>query len=274
MMKNNLFQYSKGLIAVFVFSALLFSCNKKDIVVDFKYPGATVGIAQAAVATVGPGANGIFTITPKITGQSYRYIADVAGSKFNIPLGVIKSAVNLSGAVSVNIAANTDTVTKMITAGKLPATTEILPPAAFNLPASVNIEDGATGATFTLAVDLNFLVSNIAKKYAIAVAISSSKNEIINSKLSIAVIYIDPSQVLLPVANFSNDVDSYVKTGNFINLSSNGVSYSWNFGDGSAAETTVSPSHKYSASGTYTVTLTTTGVTGTPSVKTTNITIL
>jgi hypothetical protein len=272
-MKKIFLQYTKGLTALLVFSALLGSC-KKDLVVDAPYPAQSVGIAEAAVATVGPGANGIYSITPKITGQAYRFIADVPTTKFNVPLGVIRSGVDLSGALTINIAANTDTITRLITAGRLVAGTELLPSSAYTLPASVNLDDKAVSGTFTLAIDLNFLITNIAKKYAVAVSISSSKSNLVNPKLSVAVIYIDPSQVLLPVANFSNSVDNIAKKAGFINLSSNGVSYSWNYGDGSPVETTVSPSHKYAASGVYTVSLTTTGITGTPSVKTTNITIL
>ena len=40
----------------------------------------------------------------------------------------------------------------------------------------------------------------------------------------------------------------------FVNLSSNGASYLWNFGDGGTS-TDVNPSHTYSSNGTYTVTL-------------------
>ena len=272
-MKNNISQNAKGLITLFAFSALLYSCNKKDLIVRVDYPASTVGISQAAIATLGPGANGLYTITAKIEGQPYRYLVDLTGTKFNIPLGVIRAGVDLSGAVGINIASVSDTVTKMKTAGKLPAATEILPSTAYTLPASVNIEDNSSYAGFTMAVDLNFLIANLTKKYAIAVAISSGKAETINSKLSIAVIYIDPAQVLLPVANFSNDVDNLSKTANFINLSANGVGYSWNYGDGSPVETTVSPSHKYAAAGPYTIALSATGITGVPSVKTTTITI-
>jgi PKD repeat protein len=273
MMKNNLVKYSKSLAAVVGISTLIFSCKKDDIVVDFNYPAATVGIAQAAVATVGPGANGVYTITPKIYDQTYRFIGDVATSKFNIPLGIIRSAVDLSGSVSVNVAANTDTVTKMITAAKLPAGTELLPSSAYTLPGSVSIESDAVSGSLTLAVDLNFLIANITKKYAVAVAISASKSDLVNPKLAIAVIYIDPTAVLVPVANFSNSVENAFRKANFVNLSANGISYSWNFGDGSPAETKASPGHTYTSAGTYTISLTTTGITGTPSVKTTNIVI-
>ncbi|MFH0895217.1 MAG: M4 family metallopeptidase [Bacteroidota bacterium] len=42
---------------------------------------------------------------------------------------------------------------------------------------------------------------------------------------------------------------------NFQNLSSNASSFIWNFGDGSATSTVLSPSHTYTANGTYTVSL-------------------
>ncbi len=47
------------------------------------------------------------------------------------------------------------------------------------------------------------------------------------------------------------------------------------FGDGSTVSTDVSPNHKYTAAGTYTITLTTTGIaaSGAPSVKTSTVTI-
>ena len=42
---------------------------------------------------------------------------------------------------------------------------------------------------------------------------------------------------------------------NFTNSSNNALSYVWNFGDGSAIDTSYAPSHTYTAGGTYTVTL-------------------
>jgi PKD repeat protein len=81
--------------------------------------------------------------------------------------------------------------------------------------------------------------------------------------------------VILPVANFSSYVYNDTRTANFVNLSANAVSYSWSFGDGSTVSTDVSPNHKYTAAGTYTITLTTTGIaaSGAPSVKTSTVTI-
>ncbi len=45
-------------------------------------------------------------------------------------------------------------------------------------------------------------------------------------------------------------------TVNFFNATTNGLSYVWNFGDGSAPVTTFAPTHTFTAGGTYTVTLT------------------
>ena len=60
-----------------------------------------------------------------------------------------------------------------------------------------------------------------------------------------------------PVASFSSNI----AVGNlvsFTNQTSNGVSYVWNFGDGTTS-TAVNPTHTYATSGSYNVTLTSTG---------------
>jgi PKD repeat protein len=233
---------------------------------------------------LGPGANGVYTITPRIEGVVTRFVIDAPNSKFNVPLGVIRSGVSLTGEVNVSVLTNTDTITKLIALKKFvvaadPAiTTELLPSTAFTLPGSILVNDGATAADFIMPIDLNFLKSSLTntpkKRYAIGVSINPSKAD--NGKivpLRTTVILIDPSQVLLATANFSSFVFNDTKTASFLNSTANGVTYSWNYGDNSALETTASPSHKYAAAGTYTVTLTATGVAGPPSVKTISVVI-
>lgn len=272
-MIKNIFRNSRIVLSCAFTSAILFSCSKNELI-DAAYPDQSIYLAEAAVAVLGSGANGIYPITPNITNQVTRFKVEMATSKVNITLGVIRSGVTQDGNVTVSVGANSDTIAKLIASGKLVAGTELLPATAYTLPASVTVQDGKGNSDLPLMVDLNFLQTNLLKKYAVAVAISNPTGKSVNSKLTTAIIYIEPAQILLPVANFTNYVFNDAKTGNFDNVSGNGVTYSWNFGDSSPISSEVSPSHKYAASGTYTVTLTTTGVTGATSVKSTSITIL
>ncbi len=65
-----------------------------------------------------------------------------------------------------------------------------------------------------------------------------------------------------PVAAFSAPAVCEGAATVFSNSSTGAASYSWNFGDSSAASTAVNPSHTYAAAGTYTVTLTATSAAG------------
>lgn len=72
----------------------------------------------------------------------------------------------------------------------------------------------------------------------------------------------------LAVASFQFELDETdFKKVKFMNFSQNAVSYSWNFGDGSAASTEESPTHTFPGEGTYTVKLTAKGAGGDESVK-------
>lgn len=63
-----------------------------------------------------------------------------------------------------------------------------------------------------------------------------------------------------PVASFQYETDDVdFLTVHFTNFSKNADSYSWNFGDGSAASAEEEPSHTYEEGGTYTVVLSATG---------------
>lgn len=270
-MKDQLIAAVNKLVLFTAFSAMLAACNKRNNYVDTVYPDNAVYLAQSAAATVAPGANGFYTLAANIPNQPQRFSVDLAGGKLTIPLGIIRAGVRTNGAYTISIAANTDTVSKLMALGKFaiasdPAvTTELLPATAYQLPAAVDIADGSLQATFPLSVDLNFLTSSFTadpkKRYVIAVGISSAaKTAVVKPSLSIAVLLIDTRQVIQPQANFNSYVTKDGRTAVFTNTASNGISYSWNFGDGTAAETAVAPSHLYAAAGTYAVTLTVNGV--------------
>ncbi|MBC7650745.1 MAG: PKD domain-containing protein [Deinococcales bacterium] len=129
---------------------------------------------------------------------------------------------------------------------------------------------------FNLSINLNFITNSALntpkKRYAIAVGVNSSTTKLADTTKNLAVIFIDPALLILPTSNFTTYIDNAYKTLGVINTSLNAYTYSWDFGDGTTS-TSIAPSKKYTASGTYNVTLTATGITGATSVKTTSITI-
>ncbi len=249
----------------------LAACNKNNSYINTTYPDGAIYMSQSAVATVGPGANSIYSITPGVPAQPQRFTVDVAGGKFNIPLGIVRSGVSTSGAYTLSIGTNTDSINKLIALGRFavpsdPAvTTELLPSTAYTLPPSVDIADGSLSASFNLVADLNFLTASFnatpKKRYAVAVTISNgAKASVVKTSLATTVILIDTRQVIPPIPSFTSYVAKDSRTAVFTNTTGNAISYSWNYGDGTAPETTISPSHLYTAAGTYAVTLTATGV--------------
>ncbi|MDR1666867.1 MAG: PKD domain-containing protein [Bacteroidales bacterium] len=78
-----------------------------------------------------------------------------------------------------------------------------------------------------------------------------------------------------PVADFEYHVDQAdPMTVHFTDHSENAVSYSWNFGDGSATSNAQNPDHTYAAGGVYEVVLTIQNVNGDQHQKTVEITIV
>lgn len=77
-----------------------------------------------------------------------------------------------------------------------------------------------------------------------------------------------------PVSGFTFSVnESCTTVATFSNTTYNGVGYTWDFGDGTPVSNLMNPTHEYSLSGTYTITLTSTNPYGSD-VETQNITIV
>ncbi len=252
----------KNSICLLVLSVLVGACQYKNLA-DAVYPDQLVYMPAAV--------GGFYDVStvPTII-SSARYSVDLGAKKFNIPLGIVRSGVNNSGTFSAKITANTDTLGLLIAANKLVA--DVLPMANYALPSSVEGGDGKDNAPFTLSVDLDYLRNNATKKFAVAVRLTEAQPAL-NVGLATTIVTID-AKILKPVANFTSKVTT--KTVVFANSSTYGVSYVWNFGDGTPTETTTAPTHIYTAAGTYTVTLTTTGITGSQdaNVKTATVTVL
>jgi hypothetical protein len=259
-MNNILTKPIRNLSLFFLFTLTGFSCTYKEIAVA-DYPASKLYMPAAV--------NGFFIIdnfslptdslpTP---GQPYRFTVDLAKNKLMVPLSVYRGSVDLSGSQTISINTNTDTINTLIATSQIPATTQVLPAAKFVIPGSVEMANGSNIANFNLEIDLDYLRSLPGAIIGIDVAISSPKSAV-NQALSNTILLIYP-KFLKPVADFSSLADGgNSKLIQFTNTSTYAQNYSWDFGDGSSAVTINSPSHLYAATGTYTITLHASGVTG------------
>jgi PKD domain/Domain of unknown function (DUF1735) len=261
-MKSNFNQIIKNGISLLALTFVLGACKYQDVG-DAVYPDQLVYLS----ASVG-GVYDVSTVPAIIS--SARYTVDLGAKKLNIPLGIVRSGVTSDGEFSATLASNTDTINKLIAASKLVA--DILPSANYAIPASVTGVSGKNNASFILSLDLDYLRNNATKKFAVGVSMTDALPSR-NVGLSTAIVTID-AKILKPVANFTSKVTA--KSVAFTNTSTYGVTYSWNFGDNTAVDVAAAPTHIYTAAGTYTVTLTTTGITGSQdaNVKTLTVVVL
>lgn len=206
-------------------------------------------------------------------GNPYKYVVDAAKREFRVPLAVYRSGINNKGAFTIDINVNTEIIATINENRE--DKYQLIPSDKYSLVNSVEMKDGKEIAQFDLIVNLDFLRDNYPSQvFAIGVEVSSTERER-NPDLNTTAVIIH-TKIIKPTANFSFSIDNADnKEVLFNNTSLMSEKYEWNFGDGSAASNDPSPSHMYSSNGTYTVTLTTVGITGDEdkSVKTEVITI-
>lgn len=240
-------------VLIFLGFGLLLGACKYEEIVKADYPQQILYMPAAK--------NGLFSIASISTSGAYRFSINTAEKKVVVPLSVYRGGVSNDGDVTVTITANADTVSKLISSSALVGTT-LLPADKIVLPSTVTIGSGSYVTPFDLKIDLDYLRAvSTTQKLALAVTISSPQAPV-NQALKTTVISFDPA-ILKPVADFTAKADATTpRKIAFTNASLNVVSYAWDFGDGSAVVTDAAPTYTYSKAGTYTVTLTTTGITG------------
>lgn len=194
-----------------------------------------------------------------IEGNPYKYVIDLEKREFRVPLAVYRSGINNEGAFTVDIKVNNDTIAKLNESREDKLL--LISSDKYSLVNSVEVRDGQELAQFDLIVDLAFLKENYPDHiYAIGVEVSSPYRDT-NTDLSTTVIIIY-TEIIKPTSDFSFSIDSSKRSVTFNNTSLMSEKYEWNFGDGSPSSNIESPTHTYSSSGTFNVTLTALGITG------------
>jgi hypothetical protein len=265
---KNITKNSLLLISLIGALILSVSCKNKELIRDADYPEQLIYMPAANYNN--------FTIdnVPKAIGYSptpgypEQFTVDTIARKFKVLLGVYRSGIDNVGDVPVNIAVNTDTITKLLAiSGKLPAGTILLPSDKYSIPTSAVVADGTFLTKFELSIDLDYLRANYspAKIFAIAVGVSSTARKT-NPALATTIIVLN-TRIMKPTAGFTSGVSPLnPKTINFTNTAVYGIKYVWDFGDGSPVMVTSNAknetvSHTYAAAGSYTIKLTVIGVT-------------
>ena len=256
-------KYFCKLTVIVIFSGFmlsLFSCWKDITYRDAEYPDQIIYMTTAYLNNGQRVIDDINRIrgTLPIEGNPYKYVLDMSRREFRVPLAAYRAGVNNKGSFTVNVSANT-AVIATINEGRTDKYL-LIPSDKYTLVSSVEMKDGEELAKFDLIVDLDLLRNNYPDEiFALGVEISSAQMERNENLCTTAVII--HTRIVKPTANFTSDFDANRRV-SFRNSSLMAEKYEWNFGDGSAISNEEAPSHVYSASGTYTVSLTAIGITG------------
>jgi PKD repeat protein len=125
------------------------------------------------------------------------------------------------------------------------------------------------GDNSTLSVEKNPLhVYDSDGTYPVTLTVTNSAGVTDSKKIDITVVPNNPKADF----SFKRDDESGFKV-IFTNLSENGTSYSWNFGDNTGTSTDKDPSYTYTAEGTYSVALTVTNSAGATDIRKVDIAI-
>ncbi len=106
-----------------------------------------------------------------------------------------------------------------------------------------------------------------AGSYDVVLTVTSSSGDVDSETMSVTI----AESAVIPVAGFSYSADNLTVT--FTNSSTDAVSYSWDFGDQSAASTDENPVYTYAEAGSYTVILTAISSTSDSETETMDVTV-
>jgi hypothetical protein len=168
-------------LCLFATGASLFtSCEKEkldDVLSKEEY--GSVAASLATKTEIGTGST--FTLT---------------GGELTVPVTVDFSTAT-SRAFTIQLAANSDTVANLVTAGTLATGTVAISAGSFSIPTVLNVPIGVSKATFNLVVSRSFLEINYGKTVALAVKMTGpAKGNTIAQGKNVGIITIKTAEAI------------------------------------------------------------------------------
>lgn len=192
-MKNRNFIVSICLVMISI--SLLPACQKAASEKDY---GASRIFMPQAIFKSG-GINNDYPVPSGTDSSTYNYKIDAAQGKINIILGTNLSG-SATGAYSVDVTVNNDTIQKMLTSGSYdPSLYVPIPTSMYTLPNRLDVPQGARGATFNLSIDIPKIKQAIyeGKKLILAVKVTNPTNYEMAEALSTTIVIIDVNALVI-----------------------------------------------------------------------------
>jgi hypothetical protein len=208
----------------------LFSCQKDDSKLPYGF--SKIYMPQAIVQS--GGVNNNYPVPSGTDSSTYNYSLDTKSSKLNVVLGALLSG-PASGAYSVGIQVNNDTIQQLFAAKVFDtALYKLMPAAMYTIPTQLDVAAGARGGTFNLGIDIGMLKSNAyAGKYLVlAVKIVKPTQYTLDTALSTTIVVVNVNSLVIgPAVDVT--MQYVLNPGNpFISSAMNGTRWgslkSWN----------------------------------------------
>jgi hypothetical protein len=181
-------------------AATLFSCRKDDSKTPYGF--SRIYMPQAILQSGGVSNN--YNVPSGTDSSTYNYSIDTKSSRLNVILGASLSG-PASGAYSVGIQVNNDTIQQLFASKVLDtATYKLMPASMYTLPTQLSVAQGARSGTFDLGLDIGTLKSDsLAGKYLVlAVKIVNPTQYTLDTALSTTIVVVNVNSLVIgPAVN-------------------------------------------------------------------------
>ena len=173
----------------------LFSC-KKD---DSKLPYGFSKIYMPQAIYLSGGVNNNYPVPSGSDSSTYNYYLDTKSARLNVILGATLSGPS-SGAYSVDIKVNNDTIQQLFDSKVMDtAVYKLMPASMYTIPTKLDVAQGSRSGTFDLSIDIGDLKSSdyVGKFLVLAVKIANPTQYALDTGLSTTIVVVDVNSLVI-----------------------------------------------------------------------------